>query len=143
MALVDEWRPETHTFHMPCGEMAPTLQDVSMILGLPLTGDPVGPWVITDDWIDDLQERFALVDRDPVHGPLEAHPRIVGPSKKWLLQFRVRNSIISQCIIIFKCYYLIAWLYVLQVEYLPEDVDDNSVSFLGGLLVVDVRIRND
>jgi len=90
-ALVDKWRPETHTFHMPCGEMGPTLQDVSMILGLPLTGDPVGPRVITDDWKEDLEERFALVERDPVHGPVEAHPNVAGPSKKWLLQFRVRN----------------------------------------------------
>jgi len=32
-ALVDRWRPETHTFHLPCGEMAPTLQDVAMLLG--------------------------------------------------------------------------------------------------------------
>jgi len=38
-ALVDRWRPETHTFHLPCGEMAPTLQDVAMLLGLSITGD--------------------------------------------------------------------------------------------------------
>ncbi|WVZ82407.1 hypothetical protein U9M48_029673 [Paspalum notatum var. saurae] len=101
-ALVDRWHAETHTFHMPCGEMSPTLQDVSMILGLPLTGDPVGPRVITDDWMDDLQERFALVDRDPVHGPLTAHPHVAGPSKSWLMQFRA--------------------------EYLADDADDNSVS---------------
>ena len=42
-ALVDRWRPETHTFHLPCGEMAPTLQDVAMLLGLPISGDAVGP----------------------------------------------------------------------------------------------------
>ena len=41
--LVDRWRPETHTFHFRCGEMAPTLQDVSYLLGLPLEGDPIGP----------------------------------------------------------------------------------------------------
>ncbi|KAK1628979.1 hypothetical protein QYE76_003294 [Lolium multiflorum] len=40
-ALVDRWRPETHTFHLRAGEMTPTLQDVSMILGLPIQGEPV------------------------------------------------------------------------------------------------------
>ena len=39
-ALVDRWRPKTHTFHMPFGEMAVTLQDVSMLTGLPISGDP-------------------------------------------------------------------------------------------------------
>ena len=37
-ALVDCWRPETHTFHLPVGEMTPTLQDVSMLLGLRIAG---------------------------------------------------------------------------------------------------------
>ncbi|KAI5005038.1 hypothetical protein ZWY2020_032281 [Hordeum vulgare] len=40
-ALVDRWRPETHTFHMPCGEITITLQDVAMILGLPISGHAV------------------------------------------------------------------------------------------------------
>ncbi|KAL6627361.1 hypothetical protein ACP70R_031087 [Stipagrostis hirtigluma subsp. patula] len=40
-ALVDRWRPETHTFHMPCGEVTITLQDVAMILGLPIAGRAV------------------------------------------------------------------------------------------------------
>ncbi|XP_015639817.2 uncharacterized protein [Oryza sativa Japonica Group] len=40
-ALVDRWRPETHTFHMPCGEITITLQDVAMILGLPIAGHAV------------------------------------------------------------------------------------------------------
>ena len=42
LSLVDRWRPETHTFHLSCGEMAPTLQDVAMLFGLSITGDAVG-----------------------------------------------------------------------------------------------------
>ena len=47
-AFVDRWRPETHTFHLPCGEMTVTLQDVAMIPGLPLEGLPVTGIVQSD-----------------------------------------------------------------------------------------------
>ena len=35
-ALVDRWRPETHSFYLHTGEMTVTIQDMSMILALPI-----------------------------------------------------------------------------------------------------------
>ncbi|KAL1348887.1 hypothetical protein AAHE18_07G112700 [Arachis hypogaea] len=40
-ALVERWRPETHTFHLPVGEVTVTLEDVSYILGLPINGKAI------------------------------------------------------------------------------------------------------
>ncbi|XP_066328824.1 protein MAIN-LIKE 1-like isoform X2 [Miscanthus floridulus] len=40
-AAVDRWRPETHTFHLPYGEMTLTMLDVKAIFGLRLEGLPV------------------------------------------------------------------------------------------------------
>ncbi|KAM0887064.1 hypothetical protein ACQ4PT_029294 [Festuca glaucescens] len=49
-ALVDRWCPKTHTFHFHCGEMTVTLQDVSMILALPIKGDPVCVNIDSKGW---------------------------------------------------------------------------------------------
>jgi hypothetical protein len=42
-ALLDHWRPETHTFHFTVGEMTVTLQDTSLLTGLLFEGQPLGP----------------------------------------------------------------------------------------------------
>ncbi|KAH7842880.1 hypothetical protein Vadar_010144 [Vaccinium darrowii] len=40
-ALLEHWRPETHSFHLGSGEWTVTLQDVEVILGIPVDGLPV------------------------------------------------------------------------------------------------------
>ena len=39
--LVERWRPETDSFHMSIGELTVTLQDVSCLWGLPISGSVV------------------------------------------------------------------------------------------------------
>ncbi|CAI0443625.1 unnamed protein product, partial [Linum tenue] len=40
-AMAERWRPETHTFHLPEGEMTITLKDVAILTGLPISGDAI------------------------------------------------------------------------------------------------------
>jgi hypothetical protein len=60
MTLVDRWRPETHTFHLPSGEITVTLQDVIMILGLPINGTPVCGMVSPAGWRDSVGHAIGL-----------------------------------------------------------------------------------
>lgn len=40
-ALIERWRPKTHTFHLSCVEATVTLEDVALLWGLPIDGLPV------------------------------------------------------------------------------------------------------
>ena len=91
-ALVDRWRPETHTFHLPVGEMAVTQQDVSLLLGLPLVDRVVAARAVDPDWRQVILQWF-----DGVLPPVEDQPPQVGfsdnhgPTKAWLLQFTAEH----------------------------------------------------
>ena len=41
MALVERWHPETNTFHLSHGEIGIILQDIEVMLGIPMDGLPV------------------------------------------------------------------------------------------------------
>ncbi|KAK5845662.1 hypothetical protein PVK06_001863 [Gossypium arboreum] len=49
-ALIERWRLETHTFHLPCGECTITVEDVHLQLGLPVDGYAVTGSVSFTDW---------------------------------------------------------------------------------------------
>uniref|UniRef100_A0A8I6XC07 Aminotransferase-like plant mobile domain-containing protein n=1 Tax=Hordeum vulgare subsp. vulgare TaxID=112509 RepID=A0A8I6XC07_HORVV len=83
--LVDRWRLETHMFHFSWGEMTPTLQDVSYLLGLPLAGAAIGPLEAENGCLASMHARFlaavpttTVLDNDH-HGPLF----------RWLSQFQI------------------------------------------------------
>ena len=74
------------TRNLPVGEMAVTLQDVSLLLGLPLIDQAVAARAIDLDWRQVILQRF-----DGVLPPVEDQPPQVdftdrhGPTKAWLL----------------------------------------------------------
>lgn len=48
-AFVERWQPETNTFHMPFGEMTITLDDVSAILSIPVSGRSLSSPTLSTD----------------------------------------------------------------------------------------------
>jgi hypothetical protein len=57
-AMIDRWRPETHSFHLSCGEMTITLQDTSMILGVSIRGNRVTSDVQSAGWVGHVAQFF-------------------------------------------------------------------------------------
>jgi hypothetical protein len=60
--MVDRWRPKTHSLHLPCSEMTVTLEDLAMILGLPIRGHPVTSCVESALWHESV---VGFIGREP------------------------------------------------------------------------------
>jgi hypothetical protein len=79
--MVDRWRPETHSFHLPCGEMTMTLEDVAMILELPIKGRPITNRVESSTW----RERVVgFLGREPPPNVSGMKGREAGVHVTWL-----------------------------------------------------------
>ena len=76
-ALVEYWCPETHTFHLPRGEMAITLQDIEVMLRVPVDRLPVTRGVKLG-WPALCRELLGHHPPDPVPHPHENKSILAG-----------------------------------------------------------------
>ena len=75
-ALTDRWRPETHSFHLRTGEMTVTLQDIAMITGLPIDGNPLCMSTDSDGWREQMHALIGMVPPEP------REPEVEGKKKE-------------------------------------------------------------
>ncbi|XP_075670130.1 serine/threonine-protein phosphatase 7 long form homolog [Castanea sativa] len=79
-ALVERWRSEMHSFHLPHDEMTITLQDMEVIMGVPVDGLSVVGFTYMQDWGDLCTELLG-------HRPLN---REVGAGKNTIVMEGLR-----------------------------------------------------
>ena len=76
-ALVEHWHPKMHTFHLPHGEMAITLQDIEVMLGVPVDGLPVTGGVKLD-WLTLCRKLLGHRPPDPICIPMRSCLSLLG-----------------------------------------------------------------
>ena len=66
--LIDRWRPETHSFHLSCGELTVTLEDMAMISGLPINGESLTGTTVSANWRDRVGQLTGVFPEPPEEG---------------------------------------------------------------------------
>ena len=110
--LVERWRSETHSFHLPHGEMTITLQDMEVIIGVLVDGLSMVEFTHMQDWGNLCAE--LLGDRPP-NRQVDAGKNTVvmeGPrvKAKWLDE-RFSNPFLADATKVLVHQY--AWFYIL------------------------------
>ncbi|CAL5055662.1 unnamed protein product [Urochloa decumbens] len=126
-ALVDRWRPETHSFHLPAGEMTVTLEDVAMILGLPIDGRAVTGNISPAGWRDRVGLLLGVRPPDPPEGTKDR--KTTGVSFGWISQHfghppppGAADGVIQR--------HARAWLWHLVGGFLFPDGSGNTLSWM-------------
>lgn len=108
-ALVERWRPETNTFHFTFGEMTVTLEDIYMLMGLPIVGEAVtylGEIPVKNTWLHSwpdpylsLEERENAFERGGVKLSFLRERYCVCPSKTdpQMLEIYTRGYVFYLC----------------------------------------------
>ncbi|MBA0638793.1 hypothetical protein Godav_029108, partial [Gossypium davidsonii] len=104
-ALVERWRPKTHTFHLSCSECTITLEDVHLQLGLPVDKSVVTRSVQFANWRT-LRNNFAELAEDSTEEEREQYAQVyilqiiemyatmeIHEADRVLQQFRFQQSI--------------------------------------------------
>jgi hypothetical protein len=79
--MMDRWRLETHSFHLLCNEMTVILEDVAIILGLLIRGQPGTGRVESSTWHERV---VTFLGREPPTKVLGVKGREDGVHVKWL-----------------------------------------------------------
>jgi hypothetical protein len=99
-ALVDRWRPETRSFHLRTGEMTVTLQDMSMILALPIEGKPLCIDTSCEDWRGKMFDLIGKAPDEIINKRGEKLRVSAGATFTWISQnFKTcpRQSLVGTC----------------------------------------------
>jgi hypothetical protein len=93
-AMQERWRRETHTFHMPHGEMTITLEDVLCILGMRVDGHPLCVKNAGVNWADKAEELLGRRPPEEMFRGTEKKRSKVLVRKRW---FKANFNDLGEC----------------------------------------------
>ncbi|KAK5802064.1 serine/threonine-protein phosphatase 7 long form homolog [Gossypium arboreum] len=131
-ALIERWRPETHTFHLPYGEFTITLEDVHLQLGLSVDGDAVTGSVHSADWGEVCYELLGAILDNINGGRIEMgwlRDKFPEPDDDSIELERIR--------------YAPAYIFEIIGDYLMPDLSRNLVHLRWLLKLVDFRAAGE